>query len=60
MRIKIDKANPGDLVEVFLVKRKYKGIFLENLGEKDIILLKLDSEYNIGFRKKEILGVKII
>ena len=60
MRIKIDKPDFGDLVEVFLVKRKYKGIFLENLGEKDIILLKLDSGYNIGFRKKEILGVKII
>ena len=60
MKIKTDKANPGDLVDVFLVKRKYQGIFLENLGEKDILLLKLDSGYNIGFRKRDILGVKII
>lgn len=60
MKIKTEKPDPGDLIDVFLVKKKYKGIFLESLGEKDILLLKLDSGYNIGFRKKDILGVKII
>jgi len=60
MKIKSEKANPGDLIEVFLVKKKYLGLALENSEENGVILLKLDSGYNIGFRKKDILGIKVI
>ena len=50
---------PGDYVEVSLPKKNYRGFFLETPSdEKGIILVKLDSGYNIGFNKKDILGVK--
>lgn len=55
------QANPGDYVEVSLVKEEYKGTFLETPeDEKGIILLKLDSGYNIGIDKSKILGIKVI
>ncbi len=50
---------PNDYVEVVLMKRSYKGRLLKSF-EKKIILLKLDSGYNIGFNKKDILNLKII
>ncbi|MEM3091259.1 MAG: Glu-tRNA(Gln) amidotransferase subunit GatD [Candidatus Pacearchaeota archaeon] len=55
------KANPGDYVELSLIKRSYKGILLESpKSEKDIILIKLNTGYNIGFKKKDVLGIKIL
>lgn len=54
-------AKPGDYVEVSLIKKDYQGFLLESPeDEKSIILLKLDSGYNIGFRKKDILDLKVI
>ena len=51
----IDKPKVGDYVEIHLTKQIYEGILLENpLLEKGIILLKLDSGYNIGFKKKDV------
>ena len=53
------KAKPGDYVEVHLSKIIYEGVLLETPGsEKGIVLLKLDSGYNIGFNKKDILEIK--
>jgi glutamyl-tRNA(Gln) amidotransferase subunit D len=52
-------ANPGDLVAVHLSKIIYEGILLES-PESGIILLKLDSGYNIGFNKKEVQDIKIL
>jgi glutamyl-tRNA(Gln) amidotransferase subunit D len=51
-------ANAGDNVEIILEKENHKGILLE--GEKNIILLKLDSGYNIGFNKKSVLEIKVL
>ena len=52
---------PGDYIEVKLIKKSYKGFFLQNPEtEKGIILLKLDSGYNIGFNKKDVLNIKLI
>ncbi len=54
-------AKPGDYVEVHLTKQIYEGIFLESPKlEKEIILLKLDSGYNIGFNKKDVLDIKVV
>ena len=53
------KPQPGDFVEISLVKNTYHGILLES-GEAGIILLKLDSGYNIGLIKKEILDLKVL
>ena len=54
-------AKQGDLVEISLVKTSYHGILLESPeDEKGIILLKLDSGYNLGFNKKDILDIRVI
>ena len=58
--VKID-AKPGDRVKLVLSKQEYKGILLEAPeNEKGIVLLKLDSGYNIGFSKKEVQEIKLI
>jgi len=54
-------AKPGDYVEIHLTRQIYEGVFLESPeSEKGIVLLKLDSGYNIGFNKKDILEIKFI
>ena len=54
-------ANPGDFVEISLMKKDYEGILLESpADESGIVLLKLDSGYNIGINKKDIRDIKII
>ena len=54
-------AKPGDYVEVLLIKRSYKGVLLESPdGDKGIVLLKLDSGYNIGFVKKDISEITVL
>ncbi len=55
------EIKPGDKVRIFLSKDEYEGIFLEApKSEKGIILLKLDSGYNIGFNKKDIFNIELI
>ena len=55
------KAEPGDYVEISLIKRSYKGVLLESPeSDKGIILLKLNTGYNIGFNKKDILEIRIL
>src|SRR3972149_10879616 len=54
-------AEPGDYVQVHLMQEIYEGTFLEAPeSEKGIILLKLDTGYNIGFNRKEVLKVKVL
>lgn len=51
----------GDYVEVHFGKTVYEGVLLESPeDEKDIILLKLGSGYNIGFNRKDILELKLL
>ena len=50
----------GDLVEVDLIHQKYKGIFLEPPTNEQIILLKLENGYNIGFKKSSVMEIKIL
>jgi glutamyl-tRNA(Gln) amidotransferase subunit D len=55
------KAQPGDYVEIFLMKNSYEGTLLEvPASEKGIILLKLKSGYNIGLNRKDILEIKVL
>ncbi len=59
--MKQTNAKPGDYVEVHLTKNIYEGVLLESpKSEIGIILLKLDSGYNIGFNKKDILEIKVV
>ena len=54
-------AQPGDLVEVHLTKLIYEGILLESPSDdRGILLLKLDSGYNIGINRKDIIEIKVI
>jgi glutamyl-tRNA(Gln) amidotransferase subunit D len=53
------KPQPGDFVEISLVKHSYRGILLES-PEAGIILIKLESGYNIGLIKKEILDLRVL
>ncbi|MCK5043394.1 Glu-tRNA(Gln) amidotransferase subunit GatD [Candidatus Pacearchaeota archaeon] len=55
----VNKPSFGDYVEVHLTKEIYEGTLLQN-PEKGIILLKLNSGYNIGFKKKDVLDVKVL
>ncbi len=52
-------AKAGDRVEIHLTKVIYEGVLLET-SEVGIVLLKLDSGYNIGFNKKDILEIKVL
>ncbi|MBI4151279.1 Glu-tRNA(Gln) amidotransferase subunit GatD [Candidatus Woesearchaeota archaeon] len=51
-------ANPGDKVRVFTSDETLHGTLLPD--EKDFIVLKLDSGYNIGISKKRVKDVKVI
>ena len=57
--MKKNSACPGDYVEIHLTRQIYEGVLLES-SESGIVLLKLDSGYNIGFNKKDVLEIKFI
>jgi glutamyl-tRNA(Gln) amidotransferase subunit D len=58
---KKSSARPGDYVEVHLSKVIYEGTLLESPEtDKGIVLLKLDSGYNIGFSKKDVIEIKVV
>jgi len=57
--MKKTNAVAGDYVEVHLTQQIYEGVLLES-SETGIILLKLDSGYNIGFSNKDVLEIKLI
>lgn len=55
------RAKSGDYVEIHLTTKIYEGILLETPEtDKGIVLLKLDTGYNIGFSRKDILEIKLI
>ncbi|OGJ12841.1 glutamyl-tRNA(Gln) amidotransferase subunit D [Candidatus Pacearchaeota archaeon RBG_19FT_COMBO_34_9] len=59
----MEKTNAiaGDYVEIHLTKLIYEGTLLESPeNEKGIVLLKLDSGYNVGFSKKDILEIIVL
>lgn len=54
------EGNPGDRIKVIFPSEEYEGILLEcPESERGIVMLKLDSGYNIGFIKKDILDVEL-
>ncbi len=54
-------AQPGDYVQIHLMKEIYEGFLLESPeSEKGMVLLKLDSGYDIGFNRKDILKIKTL
>jgi len=55
------QPEPGDRVEIIFRDRKNieKGVLLES-HDKGVLLLKLDSGYNLGLKKEDISEIKII
>ena len=52
---------PGDFVVLETGKKSYEGRLLETPeDEKDVYLLKLDSGYNIGINKKNVIKKKVV
>src|SRR3989338_4349095 len=51
--------NPGDFVELRLAKDEMRGRVLES-SDGSVLLLKLDSGYNIGIPKENILAGKVL
>ncbi len=51
--------NPGDYVKIRLAKDEIEGRILES-SDSNVVLLKLESGYNIGINKENILGSKIV
>ncbi len=51
--------SPGDRVILRLALDEIEGVILES-ADSSIVLLKLDSGYNIGINKEKILGAKLV
>lgn len=51
--------SPGELVEIKTTDKTWTGTLLESY-DSEIILLKLNSGYNIGIRENKILSIKTI
>jgi len=53
------EAKAGDRVEIHLAKSEYSGILLES-PESGIVLVKLDTGYNVGLNKKDVLKIDVL
>ena len=52
-------ASSGDYVSIKTEKEEIRGTLLQSY-EKNIVLIKLDSGYNIGIKEDEIKSIKIL
>jgi glutamyl-tRNA(Gln) amidotransferase subunit D len=52
-------AEPGDLVEVKTILETVQGILMPSFDE-NVLLIKLNTGYNVGFNRKNVLSVKLI
>ena len=52
-------TNIGDLVEVVTKKEKVQGILMPSV-EKESVILKLDTGYNMGFLKKDVQKIVVV
>ena len=53
------RFNPGDLVRLRLALDEIDGTILES-ADNSVFLLKLDSGYNIGIPKENVLGGRVL
>ena len=51
--------NAGDLVRLRLAKEEKEGIVIDN-PDSELVILKLDSGYNIGIKKEKILSGRVL
>ena len=53
------KVEFGDIVKVITTDKTYKGAYIDSYN-KEIIILKQDSGYNLGIIKKGIKSIELI
>jgi len=51
--------NFGDIVEIFIQEKKFTGTLIPSVN-KNIVVLKLDSGYNLGIKKNKIKKINLI
>lgn len=54
-----DNYKIGDLVTVITEKATEEGVLMPS-AEEDVVIIKLDTGYNIGFNKKDITEIKLL
>ncbi len=52
-------ANPGDQVKVVTKKETLEGVLMPSFDEK-VVLIKLDTGYNLGLDKKDVLKIELV
>ena len=52
-------ASPGDRVQIKTKKSTEEGVLIPS-SEKNVVLIKLDNGYNLGFEKKDITSTKLL
>ena len=52
-------ASPSDRVQITTKKSTEEGILIPS-SEKNVVLIKLDNGYNMGFEKKDIKSTKVL
>ncbi|MBT4538829.1 Glu-tRNA(Gln) amidotransferase subunit GatD [Candidatus Woesearchaeota archaeon] len=52
-------SKPGDRVKVSAKGRTEEGILIPS-PEKDVVIIKLDNGYNMGFKKKDVKEIKVL
>ncbi len=52
-------ANPGDRVKVKTAKEAVEGILMPSAG-RDVVIIKLDSGYNLGLKKKDVKKIAVV
>jgi len=52
-------ANPGDKVKVTTVDETVEGVLMPN-EETDSVVVKMDSGYNIGIKKKKVKKIEVV
>lgn len=50
---------PGDLVKIKTKDRTEEGILMPS-SDKDVLIIKLDTGYNLGFERKDVDGIEVI
>src|SRR3989344_3553074 len=54
-----DAAAPGDSVKVITPKEQVEGILMPS-PHKDIVMIKLNTGYNLGFEKKDVKEIQLV
>jgi glutamyl-tRNA(Gln) amidotransferase subunit D len=52
-------ANPGDRVKITTKKEEVEGVLMPS-SEEEVVMIKINTGYNIGLKKKDVKSIKIL